>query len=86
MDDNDNAWYLQGELDKWISISAQRFIDITRVDNTGSIKVIIKGAENEMVNITFIKPSDSTQKPINCKIGESLTAVIRMPAATCFDY
>jgi len=84
--DNMDGWYLQGELSKWITVSKQRFIDVNVVDNTGSIKVLIKGAQNEKVNVAFVQPSTGKQQIISCVIDGTLQAVIRMPAGTCQPY
>ena len=71
-----NAFYLQGELSKWIRVSKKRFININTIDSDGSIKVTLKGAINEEVNVAFVKPSTKEQIIVKCVINESYTAVI----------
>eukprot|EP01084_Bolivina_argentea_P145760 255409_1 len=80
----DSGWYLQGEVDKWISVSRQRFKQITNDDSSVNVKIF--GAVGENVNVAFVKYPDMIQQIVNCKIGETQTVEIRMPAATCTPY
>ena len=80
-----DGYYLQGEIDKWIAISKQRFKQIMYEDS-GSIYVQIAGAVNETVNIGFVKYPDLKQTIVSCTVGQTQQAVIRMPANTCSDY
>eukprot|EP01084_Bolivina_argentea_P143819 252495_1 len=80
-----NGWYLQGEIDKWITVSKQRFKDIT-TNNNGNLMVQITGEVGETVNIGFVKADTLTQQIVKCKIDETQQMVIRMPDATCLSY
>ena len=79
----DDIWYVQGELDKWINISKQRFISIDiDFDNQQTI-VVITGGYNETVNVAFFNPKTKQQKIVTCVIDESLQNTINMPQASC---
>ena len=85
-DNNDNGgWCLQGEIDKWIGVSPQRFQSIDTSDS-GSIEVTIYGAVDETVNVAFVNTKTMQQKIISCKIGQTQTMTIKMPDSTCVPY
>ena len=48
-----NIWYLQGEINKWINVSPQRFKYINYYNND-NIKLNIQGVNNEIINIAFV--------------------------------
>merc|ERR1712129_269048 len=75
-----NGWYLQGEIEKWITVSQQRFKQMTRSED-GSLSVTIKGAVGENVKIAFVNVMNETmtQTIINCLFDESLQLIIKMP-------
>ena len=80
-------WLLQGEIDKWIKVSKQRFKQITRNDN-GDLFVRIVGQMNETVNIGFIQIIDNDkykQQIVTCTFDETQEIVIKMPDGIC-DY
>ena len=80
-----SGYYLQGEVDKWITVSRQRFKEIIYEDS-GSIYVRISGAVDEEVNIAFVKYPDLEQTIVKCKVGQTQQIVIRMPEKTCSYY
>ena len=80
-----SGWYLQGEIDKWITVSRQRFKEIGYNGN-GDAYTRIVGEVGETVNVGFVNSETMKQQVVNCKIGETQEAVIRMPAATCTEY
>lgn len=69
-----NGWYLQGELNKWIRVSRQRFqyIDI----NENGVKAELIGVEDENVLIGFISYVSMEQKVISCVFNQSISMVI----------
>merc|ERR1712113_1080983 len=77
-----SGYYLQGEVDKWISISRQRFKEIIYKD-TGEAIVNVMGAVGETVNLAFVEYPEMKQHLISCTITETQKVVIRMPARTC---
>ena len=81
--EQDDIWYVQGELDKWINISKQRFISIDMDFENGETIVVITGGYNETVNVAFINPKTKQQKIVSCLIDESLQKTITMPDSTC---
>ena len=80
-----NGWYLQGEVDKWITVSRQRFKEITTNDN-GDLYVRIAGDNGETVNVGFVNGQTMKQQIVKCTVGESEMAVIKMPDGTCQAY
>merc|ERR1712228_97673 len=67
---NDDMWYLQGEVDKWITVSNQRFQEITRNDD-GTIKVAINGQVGEEVRIAFVNANSFKQHNVTCIFDET---------------
>eukprot|EP01084_Bolivina_argentea_P145762 255414_1 len=84
---NEDIWYLAGEIDKWITVSRQRFHGITR-NNDGGIHVTVNGDYNEVVNVAFVNVNGETMKQqiVTCKINESQQVIIHMPDALCLNY
>ena len=80
-----DGYYLQGEVDKWIGVSRQRFKRI-EYDDDGAVSAEIVGVVGETVVVAFVKYPEMTQTRVACKIGETLTAVVRMPDDTCTPY
>ena len=76
------GYYLQGEVDKWISVSGQRFKEIIYKD-TGVAIVNMNGAVGETVNLAFVEYPEMKQHLISCTITETQKVVVRMPARTC---
>ena len=81
--DDEDIWYVQGELDKWINISKQRFISIDIDFDNGETMVVITGGYNETVKIAFINGKTKQQQVVKCVIDESLQRMVKMPQATC---
>ena len=77
-----NQWYLSGEIDKWITVSSQRFTKIKLINN-GGISVNVIGGFNETINVAFVQYNTNKQQIVKCTIGESKTITITMPQATC---
>ena len=77
-----SGFYLQGEMDKWISVSSQRFKEIIYKDS-GEAIVNVMGAVGETVNVAFVQIPEMKQHLISCTITETQKVVIRMPAGTC---
>ena len=80
-----DGYYLQGEVDKWIAVSRQRFKEITYMES-GEIYVRIVGAVGETVNIAFIQYPELEQVIVSCTFGETQQLSIRMPAEKCTPY
>ena len=78
---DESGYYLQGEVDKWITASGQRFKEIMRT--VDKLKVRMVGEVGEKVRIGFVKADDLTQKIVECTFDETEEIVIRMPEATC---
>merc|ERR1712228_1122762 len=83
-----SGWYLQGEVNKWITASGQRFKQIARnmKGNFYDLEVRMVGEVGEKVSIGFVKGDDLTQKIVECTFDETEEMVIRMPDATCQAY
>eukprot|EP01083_Nonionella_stella_P114908 340133_1 len=84
-----NAFYLQGEIGKWISVSKQRFKEIVYFaededEATVSVKARIEGVVGETVSIAFVQYPQLKQVIVECTIGETQEAVIQMPDNTCY--
>ena len=79
----DDCWYLQGEINKWISVSSNRFKTITMDSYTKETQVEIVGDVNETVMIAFVKPSTLKQLVVKCIFSESQQILINMPEAIC---
>eukprot|EP01084_Bolivina_argentea_P143820 252497_1 len=77
-----DEWYLAGEIDKWITVSAQRFLSISRGSNN-DISVSIQGEVGETVNVAFVNGSSMKQQVVPCKIGSSGKMTVKMPQASC---
>jgi len=80
-----DGYYLQGEVNKWISVSGHRFKEIIYEDS-GEVYVRMQGAVGETVDVAFVKYPDMTQTIVSCKVGETQQLVIRMPSQTCTPY
>ncbi|ETO23731.1 hypothetical protein RFI_13446, partial [Reticulomyxa filosa] len=80
--DISNGWYLQGEIDKWISVSPDRFQSI-EMNSDGSIEVVAKGDLGEQINVAFVNVNTLQQVIQSCVIGESLVVTIRAPSFEC---
>merc|ERR1719319_35289 len=81
----DDEWLLTGEVDKWISVSGQRFTDVSSNSN-GDLMVTLQGEVGEKVNVGFVNKSSMKQVIVKCTVGETQVMRIRMPAATCEAY
>jgi len=83
--DMESGYYLQGEVDKNIAVSRQRFNAI-EVEDSGALTVTVSGAVGETVNVAFVKYPELKQMIVHCEIGETQTAVVRVPDMTCTPY
>ena len=72
-----NGWALLGEQDKWVSVSGDRFSDVTTLA-TGLV-VKLRGAPGEVVNVSFKKPGQAAPLIVSCSVPQSGTASLRMP-------
>ena len=81
----EDIWYLAGEIDKWITMSNQRFEGIIR-NNDGGIHVIVNGDNGEVVNIAFVNGKTLKQVIVSCKIDETEQVIVHMPDALCLTY
>merc|ERR1712203_873397 len=81
---DENGWYLQGEVDKWITASGQRFKEITRTAQDLEVRMV--GEIGEKVRIGFVTGDTLKQKIVECRFDEREEMVIRMPGATCQSY
>ena len=76
-----NGWALLGEQDKWISVSADRFTDVTTLSN--GLVVKLRGTPGEVVNVSFKKPGQETPLVVSCTVPQSSTVKIVSSAAKC---
>ena len=80
-----SGWILAGEVDKWITFSRQRFVNV--VDDGEMLQVEIYGAVNENVRVGFMDLNNGNKQTIvNCVIGDSQSAIITMPGEKCQQY
>lgn len=60
-----HGWTLLGEMEKLVSVSAQRFVNVTATcgtvagDHEPSLSVVVMGTEGESVTIWFVQPPPS---------------------------
>ena len=80
-----DLWYLAGEIEKWITVSRQRFKEIVR-NEAGGIHVLVNGDYGEVVDIAFVNGNTMKQQIVTCKIDESQQVIIHMPDALCLNY
>jgi len=78
-----NGWALLGELNKFVSVSEDRFVNID-VQGSNGFTVGIRGAPGETVSISATPVSAWKISTFNCKIPASGTANLQIPSGTCF--
>ena len=76
-----NGWALLGEQDKWISVSADRFSDVTTLSN--GLVVKLRGTPGEVVNVSFKKPGANTPVVVSCTVPQSSTVKIVSSVGKC---
>lgn len=79
----DGEYTLLGEPDKWVPVSAARFVTIDSVPSPPSMSVTLNGDNGEVVNVNFMAPGSKKVIAVKCIVGQGLTVRIDMPAATC---
>lgn len=72
-----NGWALLGEMDKWVSVSRQRFNNLQYT--TDSIAVEISGEVGETVNVSFFSP-DSKLVTVHCTLPMDSRAIVGIDA------
>jgi hypothetical protein len=70
-----NGWTLLGEQDKWVSLSAARFMDVTTLASGLIIKV--HGSPGEVVNVAFVPPGATAPLTKSCTVGQDSSCVIK---------
>jgi len=80
-----NGWTLIGEQDKWVSVSANRFKDVTTLAN--GLVVKLSGAPKEIVNVSFFPPNSASVVVVSCEVGQDSTVKLvisgDLPAGKC---
>ena len=79
-----NGWALLGEQDKWISVSADRFMDVTTLSN--GLVVKLRGTPTEVVNVSFKKPGQDVPLVVSCTMPQSGTVKIVSSIAKCTEW
>ena len=78
-----NGWAVLGEVStKWVGISEARMKNIVATET--DLTVIVKGAPNETVTLTFVAPRSKTTVTLTCPVGEDSSATFSMPAKACY--
>ena len=75
----DSGWALLGEPDKWVSVSRQRFANLTA--NKDGASVTVTGAAGESVAVDWWSETKGQQR-IHCKLGAAGTALVAVGGAT----
>jgi hypothetical protein len=70
-----NGWTLLGEQDKWVSLSAARFMDVTTLASGLIIK--IHGSPGEVVNVAYVPPGATTPSTKSCTVGQDSSCVVK---------
>jgi hypothetical protein len=79
-----NGWALLGEVtSKWVGVSASRFVSVTSEASPATMRVGVRGAAGEVVEVSFAPPSAGTTLVVKCKIPPQGHATVSVPEATC---
>jgi hypothetical protein len=70
-----NGWTLLGEQDKWVSLSATRFTDVTTLP--AGLVIKIHGAPGEIVNIGVVPPGAAAPMTKSCTVDQGSSCVIK---------
>jgi hypothetical protein len=68
-----NGWSFQGELDKWVGVSAARFRSISTTE-TGLVATAL-GTEGEVLTVGFVDPQGAAHT-VTCTVGNTGVAVL----------
>ncbi len=75
-----NGWALLGEQSKWISVSPNRFLEVTSTDE--SLDAIVQGTPGETVTVSFADPNNKIVT-VDCVFSSGRSAKASVPAKTC---
>merc|ERR1711971_737096 len=78
-----NGWALLGEPSKWVSVSEDRFTDVTELP-TGLV-VKLRGSPGETVIVAFKEPDKDTPKLVSCVVPQSSTVKIVSSTGKCAE-
>jgi hypothetical protein len=79
----DNGWAVLGEVSsKWVGVSEARMKSIEATAT--ELNVIVKGAPNEKVTLSFVAPRSQTTTTLTCTVGEDSSATFSMPSKACY--
>ncbi len=79
-----NGWALLGEVtSKWVGVSASRFVSVASEASSTSLRVGVRGAEGEVVEVSFAPPEGSKPVDVKCRIPAQGHAIVMLPEATC---
>ena len=79
-----NGWALLGEQDKWISVSSDRFTDVTTLPTGLVVKLV--GSPGEVVNVAFKAPGSDAPVIVSCTVGQSSTVKIVSGPKKCAEW
>jgi hypothetical protein len=77
------GWTLLGEMEKLVSVSTQRFANVTTTCDMPTLNVVIIGTEGELVGVWFVQPPPS-KRVVKVQLRlRSTSAHVLCSGATC---